>query len=150
MNVMTKLRSQFNKRKSQLSAKLHSIPEQDVCNNNYQVINQSLEDLLEDELFLVPGEVLDMNSSRLRQDLSSIGGTKYRSRDISAPDNCLTLLQDRSGIFMARASRGCSTLWICKFLGFLIVFDYWLFGDRIWHPKPKTSHFWLQMSLKCL
>ena len=41
------------------------------CNNNQAVVNKSLGNLVEDELFLVPREVLDMDSSRVREDLFS-------------------------------------------------------------------------------
>ena len=115
MEVINALRVQFKKRRSKFSTKLHDIPEQGTCNNKQVVFNKSLGDLLEDELFLVPGEVLDMSSSRVREDLSSIARSQHSSLKTFRPDKALTLLQDRTGIFMARASRGCSTLWICKF-----------------------------------
>ena len=109
------MKIEFNKRRRKFNTKLHDIPELGICNNNQTVLNQELEDLAEDELFLVPGEVLDMNSSRVREDLSSIARSQNKSLKISKPDKSLTLLEDRAGIFMARASKGFSTLWICKF-----------------------------------
>ena len=58
-------------------AKLRDIPEIGGCNNNQTVVNKALGDLVEDELVQVPGEVLDMDSSRVREDLSSMARTKH-------------------------------------------------------------------------
>ena len=113
MEVINAVRIKLKKRRAKFSTKLRDIPELGICDNR-AVVNQSLGDLVEDELFLVPGEVLDMDSYRVREDLSTMGGSKHRSGTIIRPEKSLTLLQDRTGIFMARASKGCSTLWICE------------------------------------
>ena len=127
MDVINKLRIGFKKRRAKFNTKLHDIPEQGKFKNKQILLNQSLEDLLEDELFLVPREVLDMNSSRVREDLSSMARREKRYKTIAKPDKSLTLMEDMSGIFMARASQGCSTLWICKSLTFCLSSQRYLY-----------------------
>jgi hypothetical protein len=115
MEVINSLRIKFKKRRSKFSTKLRDIPETGVFKSTQAFVSESLGDLSEDELFLVPVEVLDMDSSRVREDLSSMARTKHSYLGTIRPEQSLTLLQDRSGIFMARASQGCSTLWICEY-----------------------------------
>ena len=114
MEVINAMRVKLRKRRGKFRSKLGDIPEIGLCDNQVMV-NRSLGDLLEDELFLVPGHVLDMDSFRVREDLSTMAGSKSNAMLSTRPDKSLTLLQDRKGIFMARASQGCSTLWICKY-----------------------------------
>ena len=71
MEVNNALHVKFKKRMAKFSTQLHEIQEIGGCNNNQTVVNKSLGNLVEDELFLVPREVLDMDSSRVREDLFS-------------------------------------------------------------------------------
>ena len=102
MEVINSLRVKFKNQRSKFSTKLRDIPETGVFNNNQAFVSESLGDLSEDELFLVPGEVLDMDSSRVREDLSSMARTKHRYFKTVRHNQSLTLLQDRTGICMAR------------------------------------------------
>ena len=81
-----------------------------------------------DELFLLPEQVLDMDSYVVREDLSAIVPSFRRSphNSLDSEDSgsgsgkSLKLLEDSDGICLARASDDCRTFWLseCQSLTF--------------------------------
>ncbi len=93
-----------------------------------------------DELFLLPESVLAMDSVSFREDVRSVApslipknnnnssnsqssnalsnnfGSPHNSLDSTDSAKSLRLLEDSEGLRMARASQGCKTLWLCKWL----------------------------------
>ena len=71
-----------------------------------------------DELFLLPEQVLDMDSYSVREDLSSIVPTirrsPHNSLDSSDSGKSLKLMEDSDGFRLARASDDCKTFWLSK------------------------------------
>ena len=85
-----------------------------------------------DELFLLPEQVLDMDSYVVREDLSAIVPSLRRlsphnslDSEDSGSGKSLKLLEDSDGICLARASDDCRTFWLSKLITFLtlIVFS---------------------------
>ena len=75
----------------------------------------------QDELFLLPESVLNMDSEAVREDLSRIAlsfvrPSPHNSLDSTDSGMSLRFLEDQDGFHLARASDDCRTLWICKFL----------------------------------
>ena len=73
----------------------------------------------QDELFLLPDRVLNMDSDAVRDDLSKMASSfvkvsPHNSLDSTDSGKSLRLLEDSEGLHLARASDGCRTLWICK------------------------------------
>ena len=71
------MRVKFKKRMAKFSTKVRDIQEIVWCSNNTTVVNKALGDLVEDELLPMPWEVLDMGSSRVMKDLSTMAWTKH-------------------------------------------------------------------------
>ena len=77
----------------------------------------------QDELFLLPESVLNMDSEAVREDLSRIAmsfsrpsSSPHNSFDSTDSGKSLRLLEDPDGFHLARASDDCRTLWICEFI----------------------------------
>ena len=73
----------------------------------------------QDELFLLPESVLNMDSEAVREDLSRIAmsfgrPSPHNSLDSTDSGMSLRFLEDQDGFHLARASDDCRTLWICK------------------------------------
>ena len=105
------------------------------------LLTGSVEDCMDacsgDELFLLPESVLTMDSASFREDVRSVApslipknhnnnnsnnalcnnfGSPHNSLDSTDSAKSLRLLEDSEGLRMARASQGCKTLWLCKWL----------------------------------
>jgi hypothetical protein len=75
----------------------------------------------QDELFLLPEQILNMDSYVVRDELSSLASSFVKNsphNSLDSTDSCrsLRLLEDSEGFHLTRASDACRTLWICKFL----------------------------------
>ena len=78
-----------------------------------------------DELFLLPEQVLDMDSYVVREDLSAIVPSLRRlsphnslDSEDSGSGKSLKLLEDSDGICLARASDDCRTFWLSELITF--------------------------------
>jgi hypothetical protein len=73
----------------------------------------------QDELILLPEQVLEMDSEMVREDLCSIlpsfkKQSPHNSLDSSDSGKSLKLAEDSEGFALARASDGCRTFWLCE------------------------------------
>ena len=99
-------------------------------NNRLVVLDQlpGGENIDDDQLFLLPDSILAMDSISFREDVAAVAPSflppqnqnspPHNSLDSTDSSRSLKLQDDTEGIKLVRASNGCRTLWLCKYLSF--------------------------------
>jgi len=118
--------SGFNRHSPRLYSPIKDCQNSVVSGREYSPLRETPREYFEcledtdchDELFLLPEQVLDMDSDTVREDLSSIvpsfRRSPHNSLDSSDSGKSLKLMEDSDGLLLARASDDCKTFWLSE------------------------------------